>query len=222
MTEEEKYKKQKNAKCPFANSNKTPCPIVNSFINMGELDPNREWTKKDITNVLIKIKFSNKLSRFLASVFIYLGGGKTLSVKRLQIHNLMEHDVSLSREDYYLGDHIHYNKKRFRLIRKYFKNKKNITLKELIEYMNHLYKKSKKNNSQFYFKTAPQLLVLLAEMCGIFLLLSENNRLNLDKLEKVFENETLENIETNNINLGQFVSSFSKSFIYWINASIMN
>lgn len=134
----------------------------------------------------------------------------------------MEHDVSLSREDYYLGDHINYNKKRFTLIRKYFKNQKNITLKELIEYMHHLYKKSKKDNNQLYFKTRPQLLILLLEMGGIFSLLSENNRLNLDKLEKVFENETLENIEINNISMFNVISTYPKLFIYWINASIMN
>lgn len=81
MTEEEKYKKQKNAKCPFANSNKTPCPIVNSLINMGELDPNRQWTKKDINKALKKIKMSNTVSKLFARILVYLGGDKTLSVK---------------------------------------------------------------------------------------------------------------------------------------------
>ena len=34
-----------------------------------------------------------------------------MTVEGLQTHNVVEHDVSMSREDYNMGDHINYSKK---------------------------------------------------------------------------------------------------------------
>ena len=76
-----------------------------------------------------------------------------MTVKCLQTPNLIEHDVSLSREDYNMGrgNHICYNRKRFNLIFKYFKDQKYISLKELIEYKYSLFKKSCKENDNLQF-----------------------------------------------------------------------
>lgn len=231
MTEEEKYKKQKNKKCPFANSKKTPCPILNALINAGELDPNCEWTQKEISNVLKENKLmSNIFSKFFAFIVSYPNllssppsiKPLSLTVKTLQQHNIaIEHDVSLSREDYHLGDHIHYNDKRFKLIYKYFKNQKCITLKELIEYMHYLYQKSKKENSKFTFKLK-HWFSMLVEMVIIFILLSENNQLELKKLEKVFKEESLDNIKINVINTVNYNINMIKAIHFWTIATIMN
>ena len=72
------------------NSNKTPCPIVNVLINKGELNPTREWTREEIRNVLKKNKLT---SNIFSNLFVTILS-KSLSVKKLQEHNNIEHDVS--------------------------------------------------------------------------------------------------------------------------------
>jgi hypothetical protein len=222
-----KSTKLKNSK----NSKKTPCPIVNALINAGELDPNREWTMKEVGNVLTENKLTSdmfsKVFAFLVSFPNLLSFPPTfkplsLSVKTLQQHNTaIEHDVSISREDYNLGDHIHYSDKRFKLIYKYFKDQKSITLKELIEYVHYLYKKSKKENSKFNFKLK-QWFSVLVEIVIIFTLLSENDHLNLKKLEKVFKKESLEGVKINTITTVNYNINIIKAIHFWTIATVMN
>lgn len=203
------------------NKKNTPCPVVNSLINMGYLDRNGEWKKNEVHSALKKIKMSGLLS-FLLTNYVH----KTLkdknlnfTVKSLQKHNVIEHDASISREDYDLGDSIVYNKKRFNLINKYFKNKKKITLQEFVEYRYFLYKKSCKENNNFVFGPR-QYSNTLAETCGIFILLSNDNYLHLSKLQKVFEDETFDNVEINSINAVNFSINYMKCLSYWIHASM--
>jgi hypothetical protein len=124
---------------PLENKNKknTPCPIVNALITMGYLDRNDEWKKEEVRCALKKIKMSG-LTSFLLTNSVHKTLNKDnlpLTVKSLQKHNVIEHDASMSREDYHLGDNVQFNKKRFHLIYKYFKGKKKITLKEFTEYI---------------------------------------------------------------------------------------
>jgi membrane-associated HD superfamily phosphohydrolase len=100
------------------------------------------------------------------------------------------------------------------MIYKYFKDQKSISLKELIEYMHNLYKKSKKENSKLYFKFTPFYTMLL-EMVVIFILLSENNQLKLTKLEKVFKEETLDDVKINTINTGNVIINMIRAINYW-------
>jgi len=132
----------------------------------------------------------------------------------MQTHNIIEHDVSSSREDFHMGDHVRYNHDRFQLIYKYFKNKKSITLKELIQYAHYLYKKSVKENDKLNFVNI-QFITLIAEKVIIFILLSKDDRLNLNKLEKVFREESLDGVETNVINMQNFSTNFVKAMYYW-------
>ena len=128
---------------------KTPCPVLNSVINMGYLNPEGEFTYKDIRSAFRKIKVSDNYIFVFFNIIqsIIRRNNKKMTVKCLQTPNLIEHDVSLSREDYNMGrgNHICYNRKRFNLIFKYFKDQKYISLKELIEYKYSLFKKSCKS-----------------------------------------------------------------------------
>jgi hypothetical protein len=200
---------------------KTACPIANSLINMGYLSKNDNWKEEDVRNSLQKIKTSKVFSYMFTYVLKTPLKKKNLpfSIKSMQKHNVIEHDVSLSREDFHLGNHIEFNKKRFNLIYAYFKDQEYITFKELIEYMHHLYKKSKKENPELTFKTK-QLSSMLSEMSIIFILLSNNNRLSLRKLQTVFENETLDNIKINRISTFNFTTTFTKAAAYWTNARL--
>ena len=229
--------------CPFtklkssnlknsSSSKKTPCPIINALIKTDQLDPNKkQWTRQEIRSVLTNNNLTSdmfsKLVVFMVSfpnILSFPPNFKSLplSVKTLQQHNgsSIEHDVSLSREDFNLGDHIHYSDKRFKLIYKYFNDQKSITLKELIEYKKYyLYKKSKKENSKLNFKLK-QWVIMMGEMVMIFTLLSENDHLKLKKLEKVFKEETLDGVKINTINMANFSINMIKAINYWKSATL--
>ena len=207
--------------CPFTKKTGTPCPIINVLMNMGLLDSKKEWSTQNVQDALKKIKMSNFVAYLLAN-----GTNRSLEMnnlpftaKSLQKHNVLEHDSSISREDDYLGDSIHFNKKRFKLLYKYFSNQKDITLKEFTEYRYYLYRKSLKENANVNFGVN-QYYIIGAETCAIFLLLSENDKLNLKKLRQVFEKETLDNVTINSINMPNFVTSYIKFTSYWFNASL--
>ena len=56
---------------------------------------------------------------------------------------------------------------------------------------------------------------MLSEMVFIFILLSENNRLDINKLEKVFKEETLDGVKINTINTLNFSIKFIQAVNYW-------
>lgn len=224
--------------CPFSkfkssnlkNSYFTACPFINILIKAGELDPKKKWSRQKVIKILRKNNImSNAVGNLFSYIltypngFIFFPGIKffpwirkpiRFSVATLQEHNLLEHDVSLSREDAYLGNHIDYSDSRFNLIYEYFKNKKSISLQELITYKYNLYEKSKIENKQLTFGNN-ELMLLLAEMTALFVLLSENGRLNLKKLEKVFKEESLDGVKTRRIEMSSFIPQLTKAIYYW-------
>jgi hypothetical protein len=226
-----KNAEKKHTICPFSklkstklkSTKLTGCPVLNSLINMDYLDPKDEWEKKEVQNALKKIKMS-RLTSFLLTISAYnlLKSEKLkFTVKNLQRPNIIDHAGSISRYDYGQGDHIVFNKERFNRIYKYFKNKKKITLKEFTEYRQYLYKQSYKENKNIVFG-ARQYTITLAETVAIFILLSQDDFLHLDVLEKVFEYETLDNVKTNNINMINFSINYIKCVNYWMFASFKN
>jgi len=215
------FTKKTSTGCPFTKKYATPCPMINTLMKMCLLDPKKEWSTQDVQDALKKLKMTNFTSWLLTTSTSNALKSKNLpfSAKNLQKHNLIEHDSSMSREDDNLGDHIHFNKKRFDLIKKYFQEQKYITLKEFTEYRYHLYKKSLKENPNFTFGVN-QYFAVGAETCAIFILLSEDDKLSLKKLRHVFEKEKLDDIKTNVIDTPSFVSSMIKFNLYWMNAAI--
>jgi hypothetical protein len=202
---------------------KTPCPVLNSIINMGYLNPEGEFTYKNIRSAFRRIKVSDNYSFVFFNIIqsILRRNNKKMTVKCLQTPNLIEHDVSLSREDYNMGrgNHICYNRKRFNLIFKYFKDQKYISLKELIEYKYSLFKKSCKENDNLQFGVK-EWTVTIVEMAMIYRLLSTDKGLCLKTLQKVFANETLRDVEINSINLINVSNNFIQSAGFWFNSVI--
>jgi len=235
---EDKNNHQHVGTCPFSkfkssnlkNSEFTPCPLINVLIKAGELDPKKKWSRQELITILRKNNiFSNAVGNLFTyaltypnryilfpgiEFFPFIKKPIRFSVATLQEHNLLEHDVSLSRKDAYLGDHINYSDTRFKLIYEYFKNKKSISLQELITYKHYLYEKSKIENKQLAFGY-PAFITVIAEMVVIFILLSENGRLNLKKLEKVFKKESLDGVKTRIIELPQFILHFTRALHFW-------
>jgi hypothetical protein len=220
----------KAKKIKFNNSDGTPCPFLNSLINKGELDPNKEWTKKEVSTVLSDNKLmSNTFSKIFIHILSYpnqyflIPGIQYLpsikkptkfTVETMQTHNIIEHDASISREDYHIGGNVRFSHDRFQLIFKYFKNRKSITLKELIQYSHYLYKKSIKENDKVSLDTF-NITAILVENVNMFISLSKDGRLNLKKVENVFREESLDGVETNVINTKNFSINFVKSVYYW-------
>jgi hypothetical protein len=222
------FSKEKTLK--FENSDGTPCPFLNSLINKGELDPDKEWTKKQISNVLRDNKLmSNRFSKIFMHIlsypnkyllvpgiqfFPFIKKPTKFTVKTMQTHGIIEHDSSISREDYYMGDHVRYSHDRFQLMYKYFKNRKTITLKELTQYSHYLYNKSIKENDKVFLEITPTISFFI-EMVNMFISLSKDGQLNLKKVEKVFRKNSLDSIETNIINTKNFSINFVKFVYYW-------
>lgn len=202
---------------------KSPCPILNSLISMGYINPRGELTYKDIRSAFRRINVSE------AYIFVFFNiirgiirrNNKKMTIKCLRTPNLIEHDISLSREDYNKGkgDHVCFNKKRFDLIFEYFNNQKYISLKELIEYKFWLFKKSCKENDNLQFGVK-EWLVTIIEMCMIYRLLSTDKGLCLKTLEKVFANETLDGVKLNSINLLNISNNFIQSTLFWTQSLI--
>ena len=210
--------------CPFAISNKakkikfnnsdgTPCPFLNSLINKGELDPNKEWTKKEVSTVLSDNKLmSNTFSKIFTHILSYPNG--YLLIPGIQYFPSIKKPTKFTVETMQTHNNVRFSHDRFQLIFKYFKNRKSITLKELIQYSHYLYKKSIKENDKVRL-TSIQTNALLVENVNMFISLSKDGELNLKKLEKVFREESLDGVETNVINTQNFSINFVKSLYYW-------
>jgi len=220
------FSKLKSSNLDYSNLDclkKTPCPVLNSVINMGYLNPEGEFTYKNIRSAFRRIKVSDNYSFVFFNIIrgILRRNNKKMTVKCLQTPNLIEHAVSLSREDYNMGrgNHICYNRKRFNLIFKYFKNQKYISLKELIDYKYSLFKKSCKETDNLQFGVK-EWTVTMVEMAMIYRLLSTDKGLCLKTLQKVFANETLHGVEINSIDLLNVGNNFIQSAGFWVQSVI--
>ncbi|KAJ6531461.1 Cloroperoxidase [Mycena vulgaris] len=80
---------------PKATDARSPCPALNTLANHGYLPR----TGQNITALVAPAKFG------------LLSGSAptTLDLDALKLHNLLEHDASLSRNDFGVGDNLHFN-----------------------------------------------------------------------------------------------------------------
>ncbi|KAJ6533998.1 Cloroperoxidase [Mycena vulgaris] len=97
---------------PKATDLRSPCPGLNTLANHGYLPRNGR-------NVSIPMMLKAAIDGFnvgadailQAAKFGLLSGDDptTLNLDALKLHNLIEHDASLSRGDFNLGDNLHFN-----------------------------------------------------------------------------------------------------------------
>ena len=152
-------------------NNASPCPMLNTLKNYGIL-PGNNIPSKTVYDGLIKIGCDTFISDTLTSVFQNnFENAKNLTV--LGNHNVIEHDVSLTREDAHLGDHIHYSKKRLKKMMSYSSDGKYLTLKELAEYFKYQKQYSLSNNEQYVWNMN-QKNISLVEQSILFLLLRDH------------------------------------------------
>ncbi|KAJ7220679.1 Cloroperoxidase, partial [Mycena pura] len=99
-------------RAPTATDVRSPCPGLNTLANHGYLPRNGK-------NLSIPMMLDAALEGFnvgpdaiiQAAKFGLLSGDAptTLDLNALALHNLIEHDASLSRGDFALGDNLHFN-----------------------------------------------------------------------------------------------------------------
>ncbi|KAJ7210724.1 Chloroperoxidase, partial [Mycena pura] len=99
-------------RAPTATDVRSPCPGLNTLANHGYLPRNGK-------NISIPMMLDAALEGFnlgpdsiiQAAKFGLLSGNAptTLDLDALALHSLIEHDASLSRGDFALGDNLHFN-----------------------------------------------------------------------------------------------------------------
>ncbi|KAK1233476.1 hypothetical protein PQX77_003372 [Marasmius sp. AFHP31] len=101
---------------PGPNDLRSPCPGLNTLANHGLLPRDgRNITVANIVDAGLKgynIR-SDILIRASKVGFMSSWEPDVMSLKDIQLHGNIEHDASISREDFALGDHIHFNETLF-------------------------------------------------------------------------------------------------------------
>ncbi|KAF7350858.1 hypothetical protein MSAN_01647900 [Mycena sanguinolenta] len=97
---------------PTASDVRSPCPGLNTLANHGYLP--RSGMNITITDILDAAVAGFNVgpdSIIQAAKFGLLSGDAptTMNLDALQLHNLIEHDASISRNDFALGDNLHFN-----------------------------------------------------------------------------------------------------------------
>ncbi|KAL0570571.1 hypothetical protein V5O48_011390 [Marasmius crinis-equi] len=103
-------------KAPGPNDLRSPCPGLNTLANHGILP-------RDGRDVSVPMIIEAGFKTFHIQADIAIRAGKigmltsheaqTLSLDDLKLHGTLEHDASLSREDFALGDNLHFNEEIF-------------------------------------------------------------------------------------------------------------
>ena len=110
--------------------------MVNILSNYGLLDRNNidnSQFKKALRCIGVDSTIINLVIYFLIPKYAFKNN-ITPSLKSLGQHGIVEHDASLTREDYILGDSIKFNNTRYKKMKSFSKNKTHLTLDEMILY----------------------------------------------------------------------------------------
>jgi len=152
--------------------NQSPCPMLNTLANY-KLLPKENISSLNIKKALIDSECNILISSLLTVVF-KLNFNKTKNLRKIGKHGVIEHDISLTREDYHLGDSITFNKKRFNKMKKFSSDGKNFTHNNMVKYFTYIKNQSEINNKQLKFNIM-EFQKCLLEQSILFCLLNENN-----------------------------------------------
>ena len=196
-------------------NNMSPCPMLNTLKNYGLL-PNKNISSMIVYDALKKIKCDEFISYNLASIF-KTNYSLAKDFNDIGKHNLIEHDVSMTREDDNLGDHIHFSKQRLNKMMSYSTDKKYLKLNELAEYFKYQKQQSEINNKELLFGNK-QKFMSLAEQSVLCVLLRDNTgHIPLKWLEYFLTKEKLpfkHGFELKSLNILDIISVAGELFVH--------
>ncbi|RAL01429.1 peroxidase family protein [Aspergillus ibericus CBS 121593] len=104
-----------------------PCPMLNTLANHGFLPHDgKDLTEDRVVAVLNNsLNLADELSQFLFQEALTTNpdpDATTFSLNDLSRHNILEHDASLSRQDFYFGNNHDFNQTIFNETRSYWTN----------------------------------------------------------------------------------------------------
>ncbi|GJP35474.1 hypothetical protein CLOM_g19991 [Closterium sp. NIES-68] len=161
---------------PGATDNRGPCPGFNTMANHGVFPRDGSAIpRKRIVNAFRKFySFSPSLTNtILNSAFAQGVGDKaaqTIDLVQLRAHNKIEHDVSLVRDDFYLGNNYLVNETLFNQMLSFSATKKFLTMRELGRFRKHRWWSSHVLNPELSFDTNRQAVAFseAAALAGVF------------------------------------------------------
>jgi hypothetical protein len=125
-------------------ANQTPCPMLNILSNYGVL-PKRNIDISALKYALSYIRCDSGMTNFLLGVLArYKRPVDNLNL--IGKHGFIEHDVSLTRQDFHLGDSISLCKKRLCQLISFSGDGKHLTLEEQCRYVQFQHIQSKEQN----------------------------------------------------------------------------
>ncbi|CAI5467361.1 unnamed protein product [Closterium sp. Yama58-4] len=161
---------------PGATDNRGPCPAFNTMANHGVFPRDGSAIpRKRIVHAFRKFySFSPTVTNALIKGAFSKGVGDpkagTIDLVQLRAHNKIEHDVSLVRDDAYLGNNYLVNDTLFNQMLKFSSTKKYMTLREIGRFRKHRFYASHKNNPQLNYDTNFEAVAFgeAAALAGVF------------------------------------------------------
>ncbi|CAI7894826.1 unnamed protein product [Closterium sp. NIES-54] len=161
---------------PDPTTSRGPCPGFNTMANHGVFPRDGSAIPRDrIVAAFSKFySFSPAMSNAILDSAFAKGVGnpaaQTIDLVQLRAHNKIEHDVSLVRDDSFLGNNYLVNVTLFNEMLSFSATKKFITLGEIGRFRKHRFESCKKNDPELSFDTNRQDVALseAAALAGVF------------------------------------------------------
>ena len=170
--------------------NSSPCPMLNTLANYGII-PKKHISTDEIKSGLEIIGCDYVIRTLLGYIIDADFNGNLHNLCTLGDHTKLEHDVSLTREDKYLGNHILFNPKRYKYIKKFSTDGKYLTMKQLAKYRNKMKERSIRKNPELTYGLR-QILVASAESAILSMVMSDHTgNIRLDWLDVFLKKEKL-------------------------------
>jgi hypothetical protein len=194
---------------PKPNDKRSPCPMLNALANEGLL--NRDGTGISVDQLVTVLHQHLKMDHYTAITLasslrdVMKKGESTISLDQLNLHQMLEHDASLTRPDHapprglfskkneYVGDSSKFSPFLYSQIDQFTDKSDNIaTLSFMgLARFRHLREtQSREHNSKFFFGF-PQRLLAYGESALLYHYFKENDKIRMDWLDMFFKEEKL-------------------------------
>ncbi|KAJ3311112.1 hypothetical protein HDV04_004426 [Boothiomyces sp. JEL0838] len=156
---------------PLPGQSRSPCPGLNSLTNHGYLprDGNTPLTP-DMLITACKNGFNADadLINFILGAAANLGIPQNFTLGQLNIHNAIEHDASLTRQDCYFGECFKLNIKQFTNFMSHVSNGRTLTMQDMVNCRHNHFNYTIANNPN-YLLTGMQYFLAYGESSFIHL-----------------------------------------------------